>query len=228
MNGPGKSHKDAASVRATHPIPAACGLYYFEVKVISKGRDGYMGIGLSIQGLSMNRLPGWDKNSYGYHGDDGHSFCSSGNGLPYGPTFTTGDTVGCGVNLVDRTCFYTLNGVLLGTAFRDLPKDLYPTVGLQTPGEVVDANFGASGPFLYDLRPKLEEVRASVHRTIIEHPLSLPGGEPCDQVKWTDILNKMVTSYLVHYGYCSTAEAFARASTTDFTEEVASIRNRQR
>lgn len=33
---------------------------------------------------------GWDKQSYGYHGDDGNSFCSSGNGQPYGPTFTTG------------------------------------------------------------------------------------------------------------------------------------------
>src|SRR6218665_1649781 len=38
--GSGKNHKDAASVRATHPIPGACAIYYFEVKVISKGRDG--------------------------------------------------------------------------------------------------------------------------------------------------------------------------------------------
>jgi len=57
-SGHGKTHKDAASVRATHPIPAACGLYYFEVKIVSKGRDGYMGIGLSAQGVNMNRLPG--------------------------------------------------------------------------------------------------------------------------------------------------------------------------
>lgn len=64
---------------------------------------------------------GWDKQSYGYHGDDGHSFSSSGNGQPYGPTFTTGDIIGCGVNLVDNTCFYTKNGHHLGIAFRDLP-----------------------------------------------------------------------------------------------------------
>lgn len=38
--GSGKNQKDAASVRATYPIPTACGIYYFEVKVISKGRDG--------------------------------------------------------------------------------------------------------------------------------------------------------------------------------------------
>ena len=40
VSGQGKNHKDAASVRSTHPIPAACGIYYFEVKIISKGRDG--------------------------------------------------------------------------------------------------------------------------------------------------------------------------------------------
>lgn len=58
LSGHGKTHKDAASVRATHSIPPACGLYYFEVKIVSKGRDGYMGIGLSGSGVNMNRLPG--------------------------------------------------------------------------------------------------------------------------------------------------------------------------
>lgn len=56
--GVGKSHNDAASVRTAHPVPAACGLYYFEVKIISKGRDGYMGIGLTAQNFKPNRLPG--------------------------------------------------------------------------------------------------------------------------------------------------------------------------
>lgn len=58
LTGSGKSHNDAASVRTNHPIPAACGLYYFEVKIISKGRDGYMGIGLTSSSFKMNRLPG--------------------------------------------------------------------------------------------------------------------------------------------------------------------------
>lgn len=99
-----------------------------------------MGIGLSAENVNMNRLPGniisnemfallwslcfstgWDKHSYGYHGDDGHSFCSSGTGQPYGPTFTTGDVVGCGINLIDGVCFYTKNGHNLGVAFTDLP-----------------------------------------------------------------------------------------------------------
>jgi len=57
---------------------------------------------------------GWEKSSFGYHGDDGNSFCSSGSGQPYGSTFTTGDVIGCCVNLVDMTCFYTKNGINLG------------------------------------------------------------------------------------------------------------------
>uniref|UniRef100_A0A8D0B2N5 RAN binding protein 10 n=1 Tax=Sander lucioperca TaxID=283035 RepID=A0A8D0B2N5_SANLU len=219
--GHGKNHKDAASVRATHPIPAACGIYYFEVKIVSKGRDGYMGIGLSAQGVNMNRLPGWDKHSYGYHGDDGHSFCSSGTGQPYGPTFTTGDVIGCCVNLINNTCFYTKNGISLGVAFTDLPPNLYPTVGLQTPGEIVDANFGQQ-PFVFDIEDYMSEWRAKIHGMIARFPIGERLGE------WQSVLQNMVSSYLVHHGYCATATAFARATETIIQEEQTSIKNRQR
>lgn len=57
---------------------------------------------------------GWELGSYGYHGDDGNFFCSSGTGVPYGPTFTTGDVIGCGYNMIDHTIFYTKNGHNLG------------------------------------------------------------------------------------------------------------------
>lgn len=86
---------------------------------------GFLGAVRILKGPKLKKekkfFSGWDKGSYGYHGDDGNSFCSSGNGQPYGPTFTTGDIIGCGVNLVDNTCFYTKNGHHLGIAFRDLP-----------------------------------------------------------------------------------------------------------
>uniref|UniRef100_A0A4W4DNK6 B30.2/SPRY domain-containing protein n=1 Tax=Electrophorus electricus TaxID=8005 RepID=A0A4W4DNK6_ELEEL len=219
--GHGKTPKDAASVRATHPIPAACGVYYFEVKIISKGRDGYMGIGLSAQGVNMNRLPGWDKHSYGYHGDDGHSFCSSGTGQPYGPTFTTGDVIGCCVNLINNTCFYTKNGHSLGIAFTDLPPNLYPTVGLQTPGEVVDANFGQH-PFVFDIEDYMREWRTKIQAQIERFPIGEREGE------WQAMIQKMVASYLVHHSYCATAEAFAKSTEQAVHEELASIKNRQR
>ncbi|XP_021453477.1 ran-binding protein 10 isoform X6 [Oncorhynchus mykiss] len=180
-----------------------------------------MGIGLSAQGVNMNRLPGWDKHSYGYHGDDGHSFCSSGTGQPYGPTFTTGDVIGCCVNLINNTCFYTKNGISLGVAFTDLPPNLYPTVGLQTPGEIVDANFGQQ-PFVFDIEDYMSEWRAKIHGMIARFPIGERLGE------WQAVLQNMVSTYLVHHGYCATATAFARATETLIQEDQTSIKNRQR
>ena len=45
----------------------------------------------------------------------GVSFNSSGTGQQFGPVFTTGDVIGCGFNLVDRSIFFTRNGMNLGT-----------------------------------------------------------------------------------------------------------------
>ena len=36
----GSSHDEAAAVRANHAMPRQCGIYYFEVTVMSKGKDG--------------------------------------------------------------------------------------------------------------------------------------------------------------------------------------------
>ncbi|XP_017146372.2 ran-binding proteins 9/10 homolog isoform X2 [Drosophila miranda] len=220
FKGVGKQHSDAASVRTAYPIPSSCGLYYFEVRIISKGRNGYMGIGLTAQQFRMNRLPGWDKQSYGYHGDDGNSFSSSGNGQTYGPTFTTGDVIGCCVNFVNNTCFYTKNGVDLGIAFRDLPTKLYPTVGLQTPGEEVDANFGQE-PFKFDrILDMMKEMRANVLRKIDRYPHLLETPE--------NLMNRLVSTYLVHNGYSKTAEAFNGYTNQPFDEDLASIKTRQK
>lgn len=39
---------------------------------------------------------------------------------------------------------------------------------------------------------------------------------------------RMVSTYLVHHGYCATAEAFAHGTGQVFDEEITSIKNRQR
>jgi hypothetical protein len=169
--GPAKgTDSDAASVRADHPIPSSCGIYYYEVSIVSRGAQGYLvfitiidsrfiGLGFCRASVTLDRLPGWEPDSWGYHGDDGHSFCCQGVGKTYGPTFTTGDIVGCCINFRKGIAFYTKNGVELDTAFRDLTfdtvgktgkGDFYPSVGLRTPGEHVRVNFGQK-PFVFDI-----------------------------------------------------------------------------
>jgi Ran-binding protein 9/10 len=106
--GTGKSDLDAAAVRSNNPIPQGCGIYYFEVTIVSKGRDGYIAIGFQASTVPLGRLPGWEDLSWGYHGDDGHSFCCCGTGKQYGyiqltrPVFTTGDVIGCCINFISN------------------------------------------------------------------------------------------------------------------------------
>ena len=171
--GPAKgTDSDAASVRADQPIPSSCGIYYYEVSILARGNQGYsstlsqtgsngrfIGIGFCRSNVTLNRLPGWEADSWGYHGDDGHSFCCQGIGKTYGPTFTTGDVIGCCINFRKGIAFYTKNGVQLDVAFRDLTFDppgksdkgnFYPSIGLRTPGEHVRVNFGQK-PFVFDI-----------------------------------------------------------------------------
>jgi hypothetical protein len=92
--GPPSHHeKDAAAARTNHPIPPACGVYYYEIEVLQRGVKGFISIGFSAGDVRLARLPGWEKRSWGYHGDDGNSFAAEKTGQPYGPTF--GSTSSC-------------------------------------------------------------------------------------------------------------------------------------
>ena len=71
---------------------------------------------------------GWEKSSYGYHADDGCVFNSSGTGQQFGPQFSTSDVIGCGFNLVDRSIFFTKNGIKLGTCTKKNIKQLHSCV----------------------------------------------------------------------------------------------------
>lgn len=73
-----------------------------------------IGIGFSGPKASLNRLPGWEPESWAYHGDDGFSFSCTASGKPYGPKFAAWDVVGCGVNFETGSAFFTKNGVFLG------------------------------------------------------------------------------------------------------------------
>jgi hypothetical protein len=71
-------------------------------------------IGCSGKSVSLSRAPGWEPESYGYHGDDGHVFASQSVGKAYGPKYGPGDTVGCLVNFRTGTVNFTKNGDDLG------------------------------------------------------------------------------------------------------------------
>ena len=67
-------------------------------------------VGFCTRDAHLDRPPGWDPDSWGYHGDDGQAYCCHHGSKPYGQTFGSGDTVGCGLNFRTGSTFFTKNG----------------------------------------------------------------------------------------------------------------------
>lgn len=235
--GPGKSDTDAATVhpltqvRANRPIPPICGVFYFEILIVSKGRDGYISIGVQSSQTPLSRLPGWEPHSWGYHGDDGNRFNSSGTGEKYGPTFTTGDVVGCLVDHSTKNCAvrYTKNGVLLGVAVQSLVEPdenipvLYPAVGMRTPGEQISVNLGTdpTTPFRFDIEQYIHVIHLTkdqedeLERSVVDTQGNFD-------------LDACILSFLVENGYPKTALAFSTSSGSFPTPQIDLVEITQR
>jgi len=208
------THRDARAVRTETPIPRTCGLFYFEIEVISKGKNGYIAVGVADDKVKLARLPGWDENSYGYHGDDGNVFTGSGTGVNYGPTFTTGDVIGCCYDLAARTIFFTKNGENLDTAFQDVSQQaLYPVLGLQTQGEIVRVNFGQSD-FVFNFESYSAEWRRRQQMRVEKWRIENLNGN------YDDMMKRIVHDYLKYQGYRDSSKKFAAALRIEEDEEL--------
>ena len=120
---------------------------YFEVKILNTVGDGEIGIGVGHKDYLLYRLPGWDDDSIGYHADDGGLFHEAGFPELHGPTCTTGDRMGCGVDFTSSddghvNVWFTKNGqVVISPRQVDLPvyvdSKLYPLIGMKWAGQEV-------------------------------------------------------------------------------------------
>lgn len=93
--GDGLSRQDVGMAQANFHISKQ--RHYFEMEILSAGKEGWCAIGLASTLYPLHRHPGWNKGSVGYHADNGQLYYEQGHGEPFGPTCTTGDTMGCGV-----------------------------------------------------------------------------------------------------------------------------------
>ncbi|KZT08915.1 SPRY-domain-containing protein [Laetiporus sulphureus 93-53] len=244
--------RDGAAVRANFPIPPACGIYYYEVEILQRGPKGHISVGFSSPAVRLSRLPGWEPNSWGYHADDGYSFSGSRDGSAYGPTFDSGDVIGCGIDFGQNRAFYTKNGAFISMVFNDVPTEtleLFPSVGMRHLPESIRVNFG-SAPFRFDISNYVRTQRDAKWAGIMrgempgamvstgaqthdeesagEKPVSAaPTAETSESEEETRaILKKLVMGYLEHHGYARTARAFRVQSAKDRGLVGPSERNR--
>ncbi|MBA0692066.1 hypothetical protein Goari_009655, partial [Gossypium aridum] len=176
---------DVGVVQADKPAPMRRLLYYFEIYVKDAGAKGQIAIGFTNEGFKMRRQPGWEVNSCGYHGDDGLLYRGQGKGDAFGPTYTTGDTVGGGINYASQEFFFTLvqlfivcyshdfvcsyvdaskNGAIVGTVSKEkeMKGHLFPTIAVHSQNEEVHVNFGQK-KFAFDVKASYISFSAYVY-----------------------------------------------------------------
>ncbi|CAN6584389.1 unnamed protein product [Malus baccata var. baccata] len=190
---------DVGVVQANKPAPVKRLVYYFEIYVKDAGTKGHIAIGFTSEGFKMRRQPGWEANSCGYHGDDGLLYRGHGKGEAFGPTYTSGDIVGGGINYDSQEFFFTKNGAVVGTVPKDIKGPLFPTIAVHSQNEEVHVNFGQQ-PFAFDLKEFEAQERMKQQMSI--EKISLP----------TNVSHQIVRSYLLHYGYEDTLNSFDMAS----------------
>ncbi|KAI0271606.1 hypothetical protein BC834DRAFT_1025347 [Gloeopeniophorella convolvens] len=226
----GGSGENAGLARTNHPIPPACGIFYYEIEILSKSQKAPVGIGFTAGDTRLNKLPGWDKNSWGYHGDDGHSYSPEKAATAYGPAFGGGDIVGAGIDFSQNRAFFTKNGSLIGMVFDHVACDVqvFPSVGLRHPNESIRVNFGHA-PFKYDIDDHVQQRRDAVWASVQQAPLNRrifetgrehasAGAVQADadgtppvaaEDEAHEAATRLVLNYLIHHGYAKTADALS-------------------
>ncbi|SCV04662.1 LAME_0H20208g1_1 [Lachancea meyersii CBS 8951] len=105
------------------------------------------------------------KGCFLYGGQDGN-ITDGALSKTYSNGFGQLDVIGCGVNYVDGTIFFTKNGVHLGTAFTDIHDiDVLPFVSL-TAGSVIRTNFGLYEEFVFDILGYQRRLKAKAYQHI--------------------------------------------------------------
>ncbi|KAI8993611.1 hypothetical protein BDB01DRAFT_776897, partial [Pilobolus umbonatus] len=220
--GSRKEENDISAVTANYAIRRQCGIYYFEIQVISKGTDGHITIGVCKSNDRYNRLPRWVDQTWGYYAEDGHICSDLGTSKPYGPKYSAGDVIGCGFDFRDMSAFFTKNGIYLGTAFRKIREpEIYPFVGFKTPGERIEANFGQK-PFRFDIVEYMANEKRELLNKIALRPIH---STECRSSVINDsvtrsMANGVVMEYMRHNGYNKSAKALEQSiQSTDAMKE---------
>ncbi|CAK9200146.1 unnamed protein product [Sphagnum troendelagicum] len=137
--------------------------YYFEIKIKDR-LNTFVSIGFTNEIFKYDIATGWDSYTYAYR-SYGAFLCdwslvkaeetvNQDLGVDFDFRYTTGDTVGAGVNYVTGKIFFTKNQKLVKLIPCNLKTTLYPTVGFEGQEHRkstvnVEVNFKA--PYIFDL-----------------------------------------------------------------------------
>lgn len=201
------SGQESHALKTDNFIPEICGVYYYEVKILSCLREPFVSLGFCTQDASLAKVPGLEPNSWGYHSDDGRTTFYPTYSYSFGPSYGNGDVIGCGIDFSRKSIFFTKNGLYLGNGFTDLEtkyimQKLYPCIGYKTP-LTIKANFGQE-MFMFDIDLYVRNRKENVVEKIKRNK-SLPKKDDADI---SNMMKQLVSSYFSYLGYHDTGKAF--------------------
>lgn len=181
---------DARVVKSNCPTPVKGLFYFFEITVEDAGAEGHISTGFANSRFSTSAILGRQVGSIGYHGHNGKIYVGPGHSTHNAETYTTGDTIGVGINYRLNKIFFTKNTKVVGTIDNRIQGRLYPAIAVQSEGEAVKVNFGRN-PFIFDFEDYAATQRGAQ--------------ESMGQIQHRTVLG-IIRSYLNHY--CQTLEKF--------------------
>eukprot|EP01117_Protostelium_nocturnum_P015097 TRINITY_DN5814_c0_g1_i1.p1 TRINITY_DN5814_c0_g1~~TRINITY_DN5814_c0_g1_i1.p1 ORF type:complete len:557 (+),score=129.76 TRINITY_DN5814_c0_g1_i1:95-1672(+) len=102
--------------------------YYIEFS-IRRQRESFVSVGLATKPFPSFQMPGWFRNSVGYHSDGTVSCSEPFESKSFSEPFGIYDQIGVGYYPQTGAIFFTKNGKYLGEAFRGKYNLYFPTVG---------------------------------------------------------------------------------------------------
>ena len=199
--GKGISKIDYGIVQTEKEIVNKRPVFYYEANIINDGKENDLLIGIGEKNLTEKCIQlGLTTFSFGYH-SKGKSYNNKKNNK-YGETFAKGDIIGCGVDFIDKSIFYTKNGKFLDYAFKEinfeLNKDLfYPSICMHSLNIEIQLNFGKED-FKFDINNYYENI-------LIKKYNILQSFNP----KYDD-MDYLVKEYLFHEGYMNTFKSMIK------------------
>ena len=178
---------------------------YYEVTVKDYGKNGTIGIGLARRNYPLDQQPGWRSGSIAWHCDNGGLYIENPFSIVEFTPGKSGDTIGCGIDfeasgeLFDRQVgdsengeshesqvgvYFTHNGKrILEETIKEPEGGLYPTVGMHSPGEIVEISLSAATSTTPTLKRGARAERVNVDGNVIsfannqcDNPCSEVGG----------------------------------------------------
>ena len=191
-------------------------IFYFEVLIKNDGKEGDIIIGIGEKDITEKCLSlGSTSRSYGYHSKGKSHNNKKVN--KYGENFVKDDIIGCGVDLENKSIFYTKNGKFLGYAFKDINFEigkgyLYPSVCMHTLNSEILINFGKEN-FKFDIKGYYEN---NLGKKYSELQKINP--------KFDD-MDSLVKEYLFHEGYLQTLKSMIPKDNQEIQEKKDNILN---